>query len=115
MELCTALFSCPLLLSVHLNDNEITRDDELMNELLDIFGLSEEELIQVYRLFPTKKTTKGAKVAPQKSVNYMPYLKKYLRYFKPEPPSSDNPKEINKTRLMIKEHLALSKQQRTVE
>ncbi len=59
IDFCRALYSCPLMLSVHLNDNEITRDSELMNELLDIFGLGEEELVLVNRAVPPRNDTKG--------------------------------------------------------
>ena len=38
-----------LLMSVHLNDNEINQDRELMEDVLDIFGLREEDLIELNR------------------------------------------------------------------
>lgn len=36
-------------MSIHLNDNEINSDPELMQEILDIFGLRLEDLVELNR------------------------------------------------------------------
>ena len=60
MSLCKEMQNAKFLLAAHLNDNGITKDVDLMYELLDIFGLDirdvpnirkdEEEKIQMKQL-----------------------------------------------------------------
>ena len=47
--LCKKLTKVQLLMSIHLNDNEINSNDELIDEVLDIFGLRKEDLIELNR------------------------------------------------------------------
>jgi len=49
MELCKIMFRLPLVMSIHLNDNEINRDQEMLSEVLDIFGIREEDMIELNR------------------------------------------------------------------
>lgn len=49
LELCHNASKVRLLMSIHLNDNEINSDHELMQEVLDIFGLREEDLVELNR------------------------------------------------------------------
>jgi len=48
-DLCKEMSQVQLLMSIHLNDNEITRNSELMEELLDIFGIQRDDLIELNR------------------------------------------------------------------
>jgi hypothetical protein len=36
-------------MSLHLNDNEITKNNESMLEIMCIFGLDEEDLLEINR------------------------------------------------------------------
>ena len=56
IQLCKTMFRLPLLMSIHLNDNEINRDQEVLSEILDIFGIGEEDLIELNRQSFHQKT-----------------------------------------------------------
>lgn len=56
LELCKIMFRLPLVMSIHLNDNEINRDQETFSEVLDIFGIREEDLIELNRQSLNQKT-----------------------------------------------------------
>ena len=49
LDLCNKASKVRLLMSIHLNDNEINSDPELMQEILDIFGLRLEDLVELNR------------------------------------------------------------------
>lgn len=49
LELCKIMFRLPLVMSIHLNDNEINRNQDTFSEVLDIFGIREEDLIELNR------------------------------------------------------------------
>ena len=44
MIFCNLCQEAKFLLSIHLNDNGITMDNDLMYELLDIFGLEPKDI-----------------------------------------------------------------------
>jgi hypothetical protein len=44
MELCKKIIISRLIMSVHLNDNGISFDQEYMLEVLDIFGMSKQDI-----------------------------------------------------------------------
>ena len=44
MNLCDEIQNARFLLSIHLNDNGISKDIDLMHELLDIFGLDKRDI-----------------------------------------------------------------------
>lgn len=51
VELCSQMACCPNLMGIHLSDNGIINpeDDELMTELLDVFGLGQIDISQACR------------------------------------------------------------------
>ena len=40
---------CPLMLAIHMNDNDINTDNNFMLEVLNIFAMGEEDLLDVHR------------------------------------------------------------------
>lgn len=49
IKICEQAIICPLMLALHLNDNNITSDNQYFLKVLDIFAMGEEDLLDTNR------------------------------------------------------------------
>ena len=49
MQIVESVSKTPLLISLHLSDNDINRDYEYLNEVLNFFDLGEDDLHEANR------------------------------------------------------------------
>jgi hypothetical protein len=48
-QICESVARSPLLISLHLSDNDINRDYKYLNEVLEYFDLGEDDLHEANR------------------------------------------------------------------
>lgn len=60
IKICEQAIICPLMLAIHLNDNNITTDMNNFLPVLDIFGMGEEDLLD------TNRSIKNQRMIPPK-------------------------------------------------
>ena len=48
-EMAESIARSPLLMSVHMSDNEVYRDYSMMNDILNLFNMGEADLHEVNR------------------------------------------------------------------
>ena len=48
-EIAESIARSPLLMSVHMSDNEVYRDYAMMNDILNLFNMGETDLHEVNR------------------------------------------------------------------
>ena len=68
------------MLAVHLNDNDINRDAKFMYDLLDVFGLGENDLIDINRSKQENQKFKSPKGTSYGNINYKERMKAYLGF-----------------------------------
>lgn len=76
---------CPLLLAIHLNDNDITRDQKYMLSLLEVFNLGEIDLKSIDRIQQSNQKLLSPKGSSrQHSINYKDKMRQYLGFKSPK-------------------------------
>ena len=74
----------PLLMSIHLNDNEINRDYDFLNKILEYFNLGEDDLHECNRskLIQNQTAQKNPKAGytENDSIDFKTYMKKFLGF-----------------------------------
>ena len=77
LQVAEGAASCPLLMSVHLSDNEASRDYDLFLEVLNLFNLGENDLHEVNRASNFKALPNVGYSLP-KEVDYVTKVKMTL-------------------------------------
>ena len=66
LKISEHVVKCPLMLSIHMNDNDINTDNNFLLEVLNVYALGEEDLLDTHRSVKNQRLIKPSSQSPER-------------------------------------------------